>query len=227
LDRKFKRFLIISIFVHFIIIISFFYILSVKNLKLKFNEEKKVTVSTRKISKKFFLKKIPSKNDINDLKSNNLKEYKEKINKSVKIENEVKLNVKSDDYIYKYGNIQLREHKYEYVDIFEDFKISDRYEKEDILKKEDGYLNFTEGERRILINDNKEDFLSLNLDFGINCKVKILIDNDGLIKDKVMLESTGDIEKDNKILEIIAGWRFNASNRLNTEAIVELKYLFK
>jgi len=194
---------------------------------LKFNEEKKVTVSTRKISKKFFLKKIPSKNDINDLKSNNLKEYKEKINKSVKIENEVKLNVKSDDYIYKYGNIQLREHKYEYVDIFEDFKISDRYEKEDILKKEDGYLNFTEGERRILINDNKEDFLSLNLDFGINCKVKILIDNDGLIKDKVMLESTGDIEKDNKILEIIAGWRFNASNRLNTEAIVELKYLFK
>ncbi|HPO49337.1 MAG TPA: hypothetical protein PLO89_03340 [Spirochaetota bacterium] len=227
MDRKFKRFLIISIFVHFIIIISFFYILSVKNLKLKFNEEKKVTVSTRKISKKFFLKKIPSKNDINDLKSNNLKEYKEKINKSVKIENEVKLNVKSDDYIYKYGNIQLREHKYEYVDIFEDFKISDRYEKEDILKKEDGYLNFTEGERRILINDNKEDFLSLNLDFGINCKVKILIDNDGLIKDKVMLESTGDIEKDNKILEIIAGWRFNASNRLNTEAIVELKYLFK
>ena len=227
MDRKFKFLLFFSVLLHIFIIIILLYFLSINNLRLKFSEEKKVTLTMQKISKKTLLKNINSKNSLSHSKSNDLSEYREEIKKNVKIENEVKLNVKSSDNIYQYSNIYVRKHNIEEIDIFSDFKTAETYNEDDVLKDYGEYLSFTDGEKRELINDYKNEFLSLDLDFNISCRFKILIDNNGLVKSVVIVESTGNIEKDNMISRIISKWQFNASSNLNSEAVVELRYLFK
>jgi len=192
-----------------------------------YNDEKKISLSIKQVTKKALLKSLVSKNYSFDLKKDNFNQYDEEIKKNVKIENEVKLNVKNSDLIYQYSNIYDREIKTEEISIFDNEVIKKKFKEEEFLSQDSGYINFVDGNKRSLVNDYKDELKTLNLNFSINCKLKIIIDNNGVVKDVVMIESTGDIEKDSKIINIINRWKFDESNRLVTEAIVELKYLFR
>jgi len=213
--------------IHLLIITAFIYFISIKKINLLYNDEKKISLSIKQVTKKALLKSLVSKNYSFDLKKDNFNQYDEEIKKNVKIENEVKLNVKNSDLIYQYSNIYDREIKTEEISIFDNEVIKKKFKEEEFLSQDSGYINFVDGNKRSLVNDYKDELKTLNLNFSINCKLKIIIDNNGVVKDVVMIESTGDIEKDSKIINIINRWKFDESNRLVTEAIVELKYLFR
>ncbi|HOV14860.1 MAG TPA: hypothetical protein PK771_11290 [Spirochaetota bacterium] len=227
MDKKFNFLLFFSMIIHLLIITAFIYFISIKKINLLYNDEKKISLSIKQVTKKALLKSLVSKNYSFDLKKDNFNQYDEEIKKNVKIENEVKLNVKNSDLIYQYSNIYDREIKTEEISIFDNEVIKKKFKEEEFLSQDSGYINFVDGNKRSLVNDYKDELKTLNLNFSINCKLKIIIDNNGVVKDVVMIESTGDIEKDSKIINIINRWKFDESNRLVTEAIVELKYLFR
>lgn len=229
MEKRFKLLLLFSSLIHLSLLLLAFFFFSQEKLHLEFKDQKKVSVSLKKIKKEALLKNIKKDNMNNkvNFENHDVNQYREEIKRSVNVENEVKLYVKSSEKQFQYSSIYHKEIKIDEPDLFEDEIIDIEPLEEDNIIEDGKYLDFVEGEERELINDYKDEFYSLDLNYTVNCKVKITIDLNGNVKSAVMVESTGDINKDNKIMAIINKWQFNSSNKLISEAIVELRYLFR
>ena len=229
MDKKFKIILLISLAFHLIFASVFIYFLSKKTFSLKYKEEKKITLSIKKVTKKEIMKNITknlySKKMFGALEKGDI-EDKFKIESDISMNNNVKINVNNKTYSIKTGNINLESIDNNDIDLFEDENFNKNIEEE--LKLLDiSPVRFVDGEKRNLVSDFKEELNVIDLSFNTNCKVMINIDGNGNVVSTEMLESTGDIEKDNKILSVIKKWKFEENSKLNQVAIVELKYYLK
>jgi len=227
LDKKFNSLIVLSLIIHFLAIFFFLNLLFSKRINLIYNEEKRVTLSVKKVSKKTLLKNLENKNHPYNLKNYNIRRFQENINKKIKIENDIKLNVKNSATLYQYSNINRKDVKLDEVDLLKDESFAKKFIGKEEIRDSNEYLNFTRGDKRTLLEDYKDELSILNFEFAINCKLKIEIDNEGSVVNVSVLESTGDVAKDTKIIAVIYKWKFDESTKILTEATVQLKYLIR
>ncbi len=217
-------FLIISCFLHIIIIFFLSSYFKKNELELNF-QDRSINIEIGKM-KKNEIKKLYKlkKSKIGEVK--NIQGYKGFV-KEKKIDQTVDFVIDESKYSFNNENLEAKIFKYEKKNLFKNEDFS-KYTKKEIesLYKNDGLL-FLDGEKRGLINNYIQELKSLNIEINVRFKAKLEIDKNGDITKIEIIESSGDIDKDNSIVEILKKWKFEESNRLTQFVIVELKYLLE
>jgi len=222
LEKKFIKFLIISFVIHLLVSYSVFTYFNKSRLEFNF-KEKNVNVEIAKINRKEIKKLYKKKRSkLGDVK--NIEGYKGSVSEKI-LDQTVDFTISDSEYTYKEIEVDKKIFVKEKKNLFKDEDLS-KYNKNDLesMNKNEA-LSFLDGNKRKLVNSYIDELKNLNIEANVKFKAKIEITKEGDVNKIEIMESSGDITKDNYITEIIKKWKFDEGEKLIQVVIVELKYL--
>ncbi|HOE99764.1 MAG TPA: hypothetical protein PK385_10160 [Spirochaetota bacterium] len=88
-------------------------------------------------------------------------------------------------------------------------------------------INWKDGSVRSLLTGYEDELKGIDIQSNVNMKFSIDIDSSGDVIAVEILETSGDFEKDKKIIAIIKKWKFEKSQKDIQTAVINLNYLLE
>lgn len=223
IEKDFIKYLALSSLFHFIVIIV---ILLIPN-KVKFlydKEEKTANIEVTKFSSKE-LNKIRRSLFASSGSKTIHKGYKNQIDS---LPFNYKAQVEIENKIYQTENTSYapRTAPKNISTLFDDENL-DKYLEKEIQELEIDPINWKDGSVRSLLTNYQDELKGINIESNVNMKFSIDIDSSGDVIAVEIIETSGDFEKDKKIIAVIQKWKFEKSQKDKQTAIINLNYLLE
>jgi len=222
-EKDFVKFLALSSLFHFIVIIV---ILLIPN-KIKFlydKEEKTANIEVTQFSSKE-LNKIRRSLSASSGSKTIHKGYKNQIDS---LPFNYKAQVEIENKIYQTENTAYapRTATKNISTLFDDENL-DKFLEKEIQELEIDLINWKDGSVRSLLTNYEDELKGINIESNVNMKFSIDIDSSGDVIAVEIIETSGDFEKDKKIIAVIQKWKFEKSQKEKQTAIINLNYLLE
>ncbi|MCG8568686.1 MAG: hypothetical protein MJB14_00965 [Spirochaetes bacterium] len=224
MENHFLGWLIISIFIHIVLLVLVFRFINQNTLNFKRQESKVIITVLNNQNINITKNKWKSSNETVSVKENNFQNNLEKL--YIPLES-TSLVEKQKKYSYKSQKISNKQFTQDSpIGLSETDFIDDNIETE-ISSLENQPIQFEKGKVRKLLNSNLGELADLEIEFATDCKLEIHINSDGYIVHSEFLVSTGALQNDLKIQELVKQWIFETSDLPEQKAIIILKYYIK
>ena len=223
MTKEFYKFLLISLIVHIVLIALWsFTFTKDRNLTFKKDKDLKIILSNTNNAS---IKKLKQSFQKSSQKKNIHYGYKNYI-EGIKISEQIKNEVSQKEYIIDNLNFIPDSITNINKSLFSDENLRETV-KDDLKTLDMTPINFGDGSNRVLTNSYSNLLKEINLASNINVKILIHIDSSGFVIYAEIIESSGEIDKDNSILDIVKKWKFEENEKERQLAVVNLNYLIR
>ncbi len=222
-EKDFVKYLALSSLLHLVAILV---ILLTPN-KIKFlydKEEKSANIEISKFSAKELSKIRRSLSKSSGSKTMH-KGYKNQID-SLPFNYKTQVEVDNKIYQTEKNSFAPRTIPKNISKLFDDEDL-DKFLEKEIKDLEIDPINWKDGSVRSLLTSYEDELRGINIQSNVNMKFSIDIDSSGDVIAVEIIETSGDFEKDKKIIAVIQKWKFEKSQKEKQTAIINLNYLLE
>jgi len=222
-EKDFVKYLALSSLLHLVAILV---ILLTPN-KIKFlydKEEKSANIEISKFSAKELSKIRRSLSKSSGSKTMH-KGYKNQID-SLSFNYKAQVEVDNKIYQTEKNSFAPRTIPKNISKLFDDEDL-DKFLEKEIKDLEIDPINWKDGSVRSLLTSYEDELRGINIQSNVNMKFSIDIDSSGDVIAVEIIETSGDFEKDKKIIAVIQKWKFEKSQKEKQTAIINLNYLLE
>lgn len=226
-EEHLRYYFIVSIFVHAVIFILFYFIFFQRKVSFRTEENKVVNVKLVKAPPESMKSKAA---DGQISKPKTISGFKNVIDNLPKLPQELPNNaglpknkVSYDQSKISYSTREFKKNFAAAAQLYDDE--SDFNEPEIDVAENDG-LTFSDGEARRLVEYNTDSIKSLNIISDQECTLLLTINENGYITNIDIVKSTEDQQLDEAIVSVIGNWKFEPGAS-SQKAMLRLKYFIK